>query len=154
MESRRKVSRNEGMRASKFSVQEFIRWNILLAVGLPIVSIAGASIALAFAILGFLILKVQRRNLPVHFPPIMAPLGLFMVTTVLALVLSPEPWLGRPALSKFWLFAIIPLVCNFFSQELILRGYRLLFVLGLVASTRSIYLAEIAPMKLQDLQPR
>jgi len=105
----------------------------LLGVTLPLVSIAISQIFLACAILAFgAEWFTTRRRL--WFPPIAAPLLLFMVFTAISLVLSPEPFLGRAAISKFWLFAIILLVVNTFTREHVTLSYHVLFGLSVVAS--------------------
>ena len=111
----------------------------MLAVVLPVISIAGASICLSFGIIGFLILKAQQRNFQVSFPPIQLPLACFIVSTLVALAFSPEPGIGLPPIYKFWLFAVIPLVCSLFTEGIVLRAYHFLFVLALLAALRSIY---------------
>jgi putative inorganic carbon (HCO3(-)) transporter len=130
---------NQEMIHRKTKVEDFTCWCTLLAVGLPMVSIAGASIFLSLAILGLLVLKVQQRNFQISFPPVKLPLAFFMATTLVAFVFSPEPQIGLPPINKFWLFALIPLICSLFSVGVILRAYRFLFVLGLLAAIRSIY---------------
>src|SRR5262245_7864126 len=101
----------------------------LLAVTLPLVSIALSQVFLACAILAFIVeWSITRRSL--RFPPIATPLLLFMLFTAISLALSPEPFLGRAAVSKFWLFAIILLVVNLFTKHDLIQTYRVLFVLG------------------------
>ena len=88
----------------------------MLGVTMPLVSIAVASIFLACAILAFAVeWFITRRRL--WFPPIAAPLLLFMLFTATSLAFSPEPFFGRAAISKFWLFAIILLVVNVFTRK-------------------------------------
>ena len=111
----------------------------MLAVVLPVISIAGSSICLSLGIIGFLILKAQQRNFQVNFPPIRLPLTFFIVSTLIALAFSPEPGIGLPPINKFWLFAVIPLVCSLFTEGMVLRAYHFLFVLALLAALRSIY---------------
>ncbi|MSO23448.1 MAG: hypothetical protein EXQ58_09385, partial [Acidobacteria bacterium] len=105
----------------------------ILGVTMPLVSIALSQIFLACAILAFTVeLFITRRRL--WFPPIAAPLLLFMLFTAVSLVLSPEPFLGRAAISKFWLFAIILLVVNLFTRQLITQSYLVLFGLSLMSA--------------------
>src|SRR6185295_18303232 len=92
------------------------RWLTMLGVTMPLVSIALSQIFLACAILAFAFeWFITRRRL--RFPPITVPLLLFMLFTATSLACSPEPFFGRAAISKFWLFAIILLVVNVFSKE-------------------------------------
>ena len=109
------------------------RWLTMLGVTMPLVSIALASIFLACAILAFAVeWFITRRQL--WFPPIAAPLLLFMLFTATSLAFSPEKYLGRAALSKFWLFAIILLVVNVFSRKHLIQSYLGLFGLSVLAA--------------------
>ena len=105
----------------------------LLGVTLPLVSIALSQILLACAILAFGVeWFLTRRRM--WFPPVAAPLLVFMLWTAVSLVLSPEPFLGRAALSKCWLFAIILLVVNLFGKEQVAQAYAVLFGLSAVSA--------------------
>ena len=109
------------------------RWLTMLGVTMPLVSIAVASIFLACAILVFAVgWFITRRRL--RFPPIAAPLLLFMLFTATSLAFSPEPFFGRAAISKFWLFAIILLVDNVFNKEDVRQTYFVLFGLSVIAA--------------------
>jgi putative inorganic carbon (hco3(-)) transporter len=109
------------------------RWLTMLGVTMPLVSIALSQIFLACAILAFAIeWFITRRRL--WFPPITVPLFLFMLFTATSLAFSPEPFLGRAAISKFWLFAIILLVVNVFSKEDVTHTYFALFGLSVIAA--------------------
>jgi O-antigen ligase len=109
------------------------RWLTLLGVTMPLVSIALSQTFLACAILAFAGERRITRH-PLCFPPIATPLLLFMLFTAVSLVLSPEPFLGRAAISKFWLFAIILLVVNLFTRQLITQSYLALFGLSVTAA--------------------
>jgi len=109
------------------------RWLTLLGVTMPLVSIALSQIFLACAILTFAVeWFITRRQL--WFPPIATPLLLFMLCTAVSLALSPEPFLGRAAISKFWLFGIIVLVVNIFSERHVTQAYLALFSLSVIAA--------------------
>lgn len=125
------------MQSSAARLNIAARWLTMLGVTMPLVSIALASIFLACAILAFAVeWFITRRRL--WFPPIAAPLLLFMLLTATSLVFSPEPYLGRAALSKFWLFAIVLLVVNVFTREHVLQTYHGLFGLSVIAALRVI----------------
>jgi putative inorganic carbon (hco3(-)) transporter len=109
------------------------RWLTMLGVTMPLVSIALSQIFLACAILAFVTTWFLTRH-RIWFPPIAAPLLLFMLCTAVSLTLSPEPYLGRAAISKFWLFAIIVLVVNVFSQQHVTQAYLALFGLSVMAA--------------------
>ncbi|MFN8005674.1 MAG: O-antigen ligase family protein [Terriglobia bacterium] len=127
------------MRNREKIVEIVARECTLMAAVLPLISIAAASIFLSLAILGFVVLQFLNRYIEVKFPPIKLPLAIFMGTTFLALAFSPEPGMGFPPINKFWLFSLIPLVCTLFSEATILRGYRILFLLGGMGVLRSLY---------------
>lgn len=109
------------------------RWLTILGVTMPLVSIAVSQIFLACAILAFAVeWFLTRRRL--WFPPIAAPLLLFMLCTAVSLALSPEPFLGRAAISKFWLFAIVVLVVNRFAEQDVIQTYFALCGLSVMAA--------------------
>src|SRR5437867_13317005 len=102
----------------------------LLAVALPVISIAASQIFLLFASLGFLFEWALNKGAKPYFPPIKVPLLLFMATTFVAYLLSPEPQIGSPPLRKFVLFVIILLVVNKFSRQRVIQTYHALFIMG------------------------
>ncbi|MGH9426604.1 MAG: O-antigen ligase family protein, partial [Terriglobia bacterium] len=109
------------------------RWLTMLGITMPMISIALASIFLACAILAFAVeCFITRRRL--RFPPIAAPLLLFMLCTAVSLALSPEPFLGRAAISKFWLLAIIVLVVNLLTKQHVTQSCLALFGLSVMAA--------------------
>ncbi len=107
---------------------------ILLAVTLPLVSIAVSQIFLALSILSFVLEWCWAKRERIVFPPICLPLVLFMFATLAALIFSPEPGIGRAQINKFWLFVIIILVVNRFDGTRVVQAYHLLFLLGVLAS--------------------
>jgi O-antigen ligase len=115
-------------------LNEFTCFLVLLGVTLPLVSIALSQIFLAVSILMFGWEKVASKRFSIEFPPIGWPLGLFMGATVLSLLASPEPWMGRAPVNKFWLFVIIVLAVNLFELQRIRQAYQLLFGMGILAS--------------------
>jgi len=82
------------------------------AAGLIHISIAASQVMLG---LGILLLLLFRRNLP--FPRIWLPLLLFFLWTVLADMLSPDPWGGRAQVRKFFVFLFIPLMYGVFREQ-------------------------------------
>ncbi|MCY3758952.1 MAG: O-antigen ligase family protein [Acidobacteria bacterium] len=105
-----------------------------LAVVFPVISIAVSQIFLGLAILGFLLDCLLNQRTILRFPPIKLPLLLFVGTTLVSWLVSPEPGIGLPPIYKFWLFAIILLVANYFSKERVGRAFHALFAAGLVAA--------------------
>ena len=105
-----------------------------LAVVLPVISIAVSQIFLGLAILGFLLDCLLNRRTILRFPPVKLPLLLFVGTTLVSWLVSPEPGIGLPPIYKFWLFAIILLVANYFSIRRVGWALQALFAAGLVAA--------------------
>jgi hypothetical protein len=88
------------------------RWLFVLTLASAaavLVSIAAAETLLALTCL----LWIALRPGPLTWPSYFVPLCAFMATTILALLMSPEPAAGRAAIYKFWLFAMGLLAANF-----------------------------------------
>jgi putative inorganic carbon (hco3(-)) transporter len=109
-----------------------------LAVTATLLGIAPAQILLALALLSAITNSALKRNFPFRFPPLKLPLFLFMGFTVLALLASPEPGIGRAPINKFWLFCIVWLTVNFFTAPRIIKTYQALFGVGVVAAVLAI----------------
>jgi putative inorganic carbon (HCO3(-)) transporter len=127
------------MEQIKHRVDEATFFLTMLAVILPVISIAASQILLFLAFLSFSLQKSIRRETEISFPPLKAPLLLFMVSTLVAYVCSPEPEIGSPPIRKFVLFVIIILVVNGFSEHRLAQTYRALFLVGFIAAGFSIY---------------
>ncbi|PYV89061.1 MAG: hypothetical protein DMG05_14365, partial [Acidobacteria bacterium] len=127
------------MELIKRRVDEVTFFLTMLAVVLPVFSIAAAQGFLFLAFLSFLFEKGIRRDTGISLPPLKAPLLLFMVFTLLAYLCSPEPEIGSPPLRKFVLFVIIILVVNDFSKPRLFQTYQALFTAGFIAAGFSIY---------------
>jgi putative inorganic carbon (hco3(-)) transporter len=96
---------------------EEVQDRILLAVAIAAagfiqISIAASQILLG---LGILLLLVFKQKLP--FPRIWIPLAGLILWTALADVVSPDPWLGRAQLKKFFVFLFIPLIYAVFVRR-------------------------------------
>lgn len=111
----------------------------MLAAVLPLLSIAASQICLTLAFICFVTGTLLERKFDIAFPPIKLPLLLFMVTTFVAYWASPETAIGAPPLRKFVLFVIIPLVVNQFTTERVFRTYHLMFIVGGISASFSIY---------------
>lgn len=70
-----------------------------------LVSIAACQILLGAALLT-LILSRQR----LEFPPVVLPLAVFVVLTLVALVLSDDPRAGLPQVKKFYVYLMLPVI--------------------------------------------
>src|SRR6516165_1927288 len=81
----------------------------LASAAAVLVSIAAAETLLALTCLAWIALRPQPFTWPSYFVPLCA----FMATTIVALLMSPEPAAGRAAIYKFWLFTMGLLAANF-----------------------------------------
>jgi len=80
-------------------------WLTLAAAGTIMLGVAWWEILLALA-LGFLLLS----GLPLRWPRIAAPLGLFLVWTLLSLAFSPDPAFGMAQVRKMYVFLTLLVV--------------------------------------------
>jgi putative inorganic carbon (hco3(-)) transporter len=76
------------------------------------VSIAASQTLLG---LGIVLLLVYRRKLT--FPRVWLPLAIFFVLTLISVLVSPDPWGGRPQIKKFFVFLFIPLLYDVFRAH-------------------------------------
>jgi putative inorganic carbon (hco3(-)) transporter len=76
-----------------------------------LVSIAVSQILLGMALITLLVSGERLR-----FPPIRLPLALFFVGTVLAVLLSPDPYRGVPQIRKFYVFFIVLVIFSTFKS--------------------------------------
>jgi putative inorganic carbon (HCO3(-)) transporter len=76
------------------------------------ISIAASQLLLA---IGIVLLVSFRRKL--IFPRIWIPLAAFLLWTILADFLSPDPWTGRAQIKKFFVFLFIPLIYGVFVRQ-------------------------------------
>jgi putative inorganic carbon (hco3(-)) transporter len=108
---------------------------ILLAVALCAAAFIQVSIAASQVLLGIgiLLLLVFRQKLA--FPRIWTPLVCLFLWTALADVLSPDPWLGRAQIKKFFVFLLIPLIYMVFREQFAKIYYLVVaWAVGAVAS--------------------
>jgi O-antigen ligase len=80
-------------------LQAIALWLTMAAAGSILLGIAWAQVLLALA-LGFLLLS----GLPLRWPRISVPLGLFLVWTLIALAASPDPHFGMAQVRKMYVF--------------------------------------------------
>jgi putative inorganic carbon (hco3(-)) transporter len=74
------------------------------------------SIAVSQILLGISVLALLISRRPLRFPPIVIPLALFFVATVIADLLSGDPLRGVPQIRKFFVFGIILVLFNTFRR--------------------------------------
>ena len=73
------------------------------------------SIAISQILLALSMAALLLSDAKLEFPPIRLPLLLFFLDTVIALLLSADPQGGTPQIRKFFLFAIILVICSTFT---------------------------------------
>lgn len=96
---------------------EEVQDRILLAFAIGAAGFIQISIAVSQILLGtgILLLLVFRQKLP--FPRIWIPLAGLVFWTALVDVISPDPWLGRAQIKKFFVFLFIPLIYAVFARQ-------------------------------------
>jgi O-Antigen ligase len=105
----------------------------LMSAAAVLVSIAGSETLLAMAFLGWFL----HRPRTVVWPSYVIPLGAFMLATILALLMSPQPEVGMSAIRKFVLFAM-----GFLAVNLVTTPARARISIGTllgVAAVSSVY---------------
>ena len=108
---------------------------MLTAAAAVLVSIAAAETLLAMACLGW----IAVRPKPIMWPSYFVPLCAFMLTTVLALVMSPQPDAGMSAVRKFVLFSMGFLAANLVTTPKRARiAHGTLIAVAAAASLRAI----------------
>jgi len=99
-------------RAARFFADR--EWQLVavatLAATLIHISISASQILLG---LGILMLLLYRKKL--EFPLFWPRLAAFFLLTLISVLLSPDPWGGRPQIRKFFVFLFIPLIFQVFS---------------------------------------
>ena len=105
----------------------------LMAAAAVLVSIAVAETLLAMACLAWMV----RGPRPIVWPSYLVPMAAFMVSTVVALLMSPQPELGAGSVRKFVLFALGLLAANLVTTSS--RARTSVIVLLIVASVASAY---------------
>jgi putative inorganic carbon (hco3(-)) transporter len=112
---------------------------ILLVVAIAAAALIQISIAASQILLGvgIVLLLIFRQKL--SFPRIWIPLACLFLWTALADVLSPDPWLGRAQVKKFFVFLFIPLIFTVFREQFEKVFY--LMIAWTIAATGSASLA-------------
>lgn len=109
----------------------WLEWALTLTVALSLVSIPASSVMLAVACVGAVVEWIRRRKVAVIWPTIWAPLALYLLTTLLAVALSPEPALGWGTLRKLVLLSI-PFVATIAlrTPQAVRRAFTVIVVVG------------------------
>lgn len=98
-------------------VSRAVQDRILLAVALAAAALIQISIAASQVLLGVGVLLLLLFRQKLSFPRIWIPLSALIFWTALADVLSPDPWLGRAQIKKFFVFFFIPLIYTVFREQ-------------------------------------
>lgn len=85
----------------------WLEWALSLTVAFSLISIPASAVMLAVACVATLVERLRRHDLAIPWPPIWAPLALYVLTTLLAVALSPEPSLGWGTVRKLVLLTIV-----------------------------------------------
>jgi putative inorganic carbon (HCO3(-)) transporter len=111
-----------------------LREHILYGLAFGSAATVLLSIAVSQILLGagILALVVFRRRL--RFPPILLPLSLFFVATLIADLLSGDPWRGAAQIRKFFVFGIVLLLFNTFRSVRQVRSLTLVWSGGAAIS--------------------
>ncbi len=99
--------------AAEFELRQWAPLSLtLVTAGAASVSIAALQIALGAGLAALIVLRI-----PLRFPPIGAPLALFVALTAISIASSPDPAAGLPQLRKFYAFGVVLLVCSTIRTE-------------------------------------
>jgi putative inorganic carbon (HCO3(-)) transporter len=90
---------------------------VLVAVAIAAAALIHVSIAASQIFLGLGILLLLFFHRKLEFPRIWIPLAAFFLWTILADALSPDPWLGRAQIKKFFCFLFLPLIYSVFKRH-------------------------------------
>jgi O-antigen ligase len=128
-----------------------IFWLTATSAAAALISIAAMEILLAAAVA----LWVWKRPLFIRWPSYFLPLAAFMATTLLSLLMSPEPGTGWNSMQKAVLFSMGLLAATFVTTEVrALNAQKLLLAAALVSGGMAIIqfiLAEVMYLRTGDL---
>jgi O-antigen ligase len=103
---------------SSIDLQHDRQERALLIVAVLSAALIHVSIAASQSLLGVGIGLMLIFRRPLAFPRIWIPLAVFFALTFVSLLLSVDPWGGRPQIRKFYVFLLIPLLYGVFSRRL------------------------------------
>lgn len=98
-------------------VNEKLQDQLLVCVTIAAAAFIHISIAVSQILLGAGILLLLLFRQKLQFPRIWIPVAALFFWTALADVLSPDPWLGRAQIKKFFVFFFIPLLYSVFATQ-------------------------------------
>ena len=117
------------------TISPWLEWTFTLAIAFSLISIPAASVMLAAACVAAVAEKWQRRELAIDWPPVVAPLGLYLLTTLIAIGLSPEPAAGWGTARKLVLLLIVllaPMALR--STDAVYRAFAVISFVGAVSA--------------------
>jgi O-antigen ligase len=110
-------------------------WCAFGSAAATLFSIAVSQILLALSLAALLLSGARLR-----FPPILWPLGLFALGTLISLALSPDPAAGRPQVRKFFVYLTLLAVFSTFRRLQQARWLIYVWVaIGAASSLRGFY---------------
>jgi O-antigen ligase len=119
--------------------EEVVFWLTAASAASTLVSIVAMEILMGAAFLGWVLLWIFKRPVPIRWPSYFVPLAVFMATTLLSLAFSPDPATGRHQIEKFILYPMGLLAAAFVTSESRAENaYKLLLGVAVVSAVTAI----------------
>jgi O-antigen ligase len=135
--------------------EEIVFWLTAASAASALISVVAMEILLGAAVVGWILLWVLKRPVPIRWPSYFMPLGAFMATTLLSLAFSPDPASGQAQIHKFVLFPMGLLAAAFVtSGSRAASAYKLLLVVAVVSAATAIVqfgIAEITFLRTGEI---
>src|SRR5215471_3533207 len=126
-------------------------WLTTASAAASLISIVAMEIFLGAAVLGWILLWVLKRPVPIRWPSYSLPLAVFMAMTLLSLAFSPDPATGTHQIGKFVLFPMGLLAAAFVTRESRAEHvYKLLLAVAVVSAV--IAIAQFAKLESSFLK--
>jgi len=135
--------------------EEVVFWLTASTAAASLISVAAMETLLGAAVLGWILLWVFKRPVPLRLPSYYMPLAAFILTTLLSLAFSPDPWTGEHQIGKFVLYPMGLLAAAFVTSESrAVNAYKLLLAVAVVSAVTAIIqfgIAEAAFLKTGEI---
>ena len=135
--------------------EEVVFWLTASTAAASLISVAAMETLLGAAVLGWILLWVFKRPVRLRLPSYYIPLAAFILTTLLSLAFSPDPWTGEHQIGKFVLFPMGLLAAAFVTSESrAVNAYKLLLAVAVVSAVTAIIqfgIAEAAFLKTGEI---
>ena len=119
--------------------EEVVFWLTASTAAASLISVAAMETLLGAAVLGWILLWVFKRPVRLRLPSYYIPLAAFILTTLLSLAFSPDPWTGEHQIGKFVLFPMGLLAAAFVTSESrAVNAYKLLLAVAVVSAATAI----------------